>query len=49
MDNALTWFEIPVKDIKKAKAFYQTVFRLELNDMVIEDMKLAIFPATEVS
>ncbi len=49
MDNALTWFEIPVKDIKKAKAFYQAVFRLELNDMVIEDMKLAIFPATQVS
>ncbi|NQV51234.1 MAG: VOC family protein [Candidatus Marinimicrobia bacterium] len=49
MENALTWFEIPVKDIQRAKAFYEEVFKFELRDMVMEHVKLAIFPATEVS
>jgi len=49
MENALTWFEIPVKDMGKSKAFYELVFQLELRDMVMEQVKLAIFPATVVS
>lgn len=49
MDNALTWFEIPVKDIEKAKTFYQNVFKHEFSDMVMEQTKLAIFPATKIS
>jgi len=49
MNSALTWFEIPVKDIVQAKAFYEDVFQLELRDMAIDEMKLAIFPATDIS
>ena len=28
--NILTWFEIPVKDIKRAKAFYETILDIEM-------------------
>ena len=49
MKNALTWFEIPVSNMMKAKPFYETVLQCKLSDMVIEHVKLAIFPATEVS
>lgn len=49
MDSALTWFEIPVKNIEAAKVFYEEVFQLQLRDMAMENTKLAIFPATEIS
>jgi uncharacterized protein len=28
--NAITWFEIPVKDMKRAKKFYETVLDIQL-------------------
>ena len=28
--NAITWFEIPVEDIKRAKKFYETVLDIQL-------------------
>jgi len=28
--NILTWFEIPVTDTKRAKAFYETIFDIEM-------------------
>ena len=49
MDNALTWFEIPVNNMDSAKRFYEDVFQLELSEMAMENAKLAIFPATDVS
>lgn len=49
MKSALTWFEIPVKDILKSKVFYEKVFQLELSESSVNQHKLAIFPATEVS
>ena len=49
MESAITWFEIPVSDIKKAKAFYAEVFQCEMRDMVMEQVKLAIFPGSDVS
>ncbi len=49
MDSALTWFEIPVKNIEHAKVFYEAVFQCELSGSLINQFKLAIFPAKEVS
>ena len=49
MDSALTWFEIPVKNIKQSKDFYEYVFNFELSDTSINNHKLAIFPAKEIS
>lgn len=49
MKSALTWFEIPVRDILKAKVFYEDAFQFELSESTVNQHKLAIFPATEVS
>src|SRR5689334_18258384 len=44
--NAINWFEIPVKDISRAKKFYETIFSTTLNDMPeMMGMKMAAFPS----
>ncbi len=49
MKSALTWFEIPVQNLDQAKTFYEDVFQCELSPTTINQYKLAIFPAKEVS
>lgn len=45
--NPVNWFEIPVKDMDKARKFYQAVFgyNLEVHDM--EPYTMAFFPMTD--
>jgi uncharacterized protein len=31
--NALTWFEIPAKDIKRARKFYETILDIQMETM----------------
>ncbi len=45
MKNAINWFEIPVLDIQKAKAFYQTILAADIRVMEVMGMKTAFFPA----
>lgn len=42
--NMATWFEIPVKDLERATAFYERVFDVKLTPEVMGDMQLAMFP-----
>ena len=44
--NAVNWFEIPVKDMNRAKKFYGAVLDVELMDMPSPDQKseMAAFP-----
>ena len=43
--NALNWFEIPVKDIARAKKFYESVFNVKMEDMPeMMGMKMTSFP-----
>ncbi len=42
--NVVDWFEIPVKDMAKAKKFYSEVFGKELTDMNMPNMEMAAFP-----
>jgi hypothetical protein len=44
MKNVVNWFEIPVKDMARAKSFYHTVLGKELMDMPMEGMEMAAFP-----
>ena len=46
MSNAVSWFEIPVSDMARAKSFYETVFEKELMDMPNENMEMSAFPWT---
>jgi len=44
--NSLNWFEIPARDITRAKKFYETIFAVQMQDMgEMMGMKMAGFPA----
>jgi predicted enzyme related to lactoylglutathione lyase len=44
--NALNWFEIPAKDINRAKKFYESAFNIKMEDMPeMMGMKMTSFPA----
>jgi uncharacterized protein len=45
--NRVNWFEIPVKDLARAKKFYHSVFGLKLEDMEMDPIKMASFPMEE--
>ncbi len=43
MNNVVTWFEIPVSDMERAKAFYSKVMDVDFKDDDMDGMKMAIF------
>lgn len=45
--NIAGWFEIPVKDLERAAAFYKNVFDVELTAEEMGSMRLAMFPFTK--
>lgn len=45
-DNPVNWFEIPVNDLDRAKAFYEAVLGVELALNESGPMKMAWFPMT---
>lgn len=44
MQNALSWFEIPVTDLDRAQAFYETVLGLQMQRPDFGGAALAVFP-----
>ncbi|HXX57573.1 MAG TPA: VOC family protein [Thermodesulfovibrionales bacterium] len=45
--NPVNWFEIPVKDIERARAFYEKVFDTELTPEEMGPYTMTFFPWTE--
>ncbi len=45
--NPVTWFEIPVRDIKRARKFYEKVFGLQLTPEEMGPYKMTFFPWVE--
>ncbi len=47
--NPVGWFEIPVKDLERAKKFYRALTGVAFagEDMEMNDMKMAMFPMAE--
>jgi predicted enzyme related to lactoylglutathione lyase len=44
--NSLNWFELPAKDITRAKKFYETIFNVQMQDMgEMMGMKMVGFPS----
>ncbi len=43
MKNAISWFEIPVKDYERAKTFYSSVTGSEIVDHPMENYKYGLF------
>lgn len=48
-ENSLNWFEIPAKDIKRAKKFYEKIFGIKMMQMEMMGMQMAFFPWEEGS
>jgi len=40
----LNWFEIPTADIERAKTFYEKIFDVKLEEMLVGDNKMYVFP-----
>lgn len=45
MTNAINWFEIPAKDLNRAKKFYEAVFDTTMQVMEGMGIKMAFLPA----
>ncbi len=45
--NPVNWFEISVKDIGRARTFYEKVLGLELSPYDMEPFTMAFFPMTQ--
>lgn len=44
LSNPVNWFEIPVTDIARAKAFYEAALEIELTEHEMGPTKMAWFP-----
>jgi uncharacterized protein len=42
--SAISWFEIPVLDIKRAQAFYETIFDISLQAFDTPQLQMRMFP-----
>lgn len=47
MNNAISWFEIPTKDLDRATKFYETIFAISLAPMDLPDIKMRMFPVDD--
>lgn len=43
--NMVAWFEIPVNNMDRAKKFYETVFKLDINVVDFGGLKMGWFPS----
>lgn len=43
----INWFEIPVTDIERAIAFYQTVFAIQINKQEFGEVVMGQFPSND--
>ena len=47
--NAISWFEIPALDLKRAQLFYETIFSISLIPMDLPNIKMRMFPIEDQS
>jgi predicted enzyme related to lactoylglutathione lyase len=40
LDNAITWFEIPVSDFERAKKFYSTIYDYQMPDTMVGPVRM---------
>jgi len=45
--DAVSWFEIPVRDLSRAQHFYETVLGRALRPEAMGEERMAVFPADE--
>ncbi len=42
--NAISWFEIPTKDLSRAQAFYEAIFDIKMAPLDTPQIKMRMFP-----
>jgi len=47
-NNAISWFEIGVTDLERATRFYEAIFGDSLIPMELENIKMRMFPITDM-
>lgn len=48
MKHAISWFEIPTKDIDRAQQFYETIFEMKMVPLDNPALKMRLFPLDDV-
>jgi len=48
MQHAISWFEIPTTDIKRAQQFYETIFGMQMIPMDLPNIKMRMFPLDDM-
>lgn len=43
--NAINWFEIPSRDLPRAKQFYEEVFDISMHAIEMDGSEMAVFPS----
>ena len=48
LKNAITWFEIPVINVQRAKTFYETILDIQMTEIELDkDFIIVLFPVEE--
>ena len=47
--NAISWFEIPTKDLNRAQKFYEAIFDIKLDPFDTPQIKMRMFPLEDPS
>lgn len=45
--NAVSWFEIPTKDLARATKFYETIFDCKLLPLDVANIQMRMFPISD--
>ena len=46
--NAISWFEIPSRDLARAQKFYEAIFDIQLTPLDLENIKMRMFPLDDM-
>ena len=49
MQHAISWFEIPTKDLDRATKFYETIFGISLIPLDMDNIKMRMFPVDDMA
>lgn len=47
--NAISWFEIPTKDLNRAQAFYEGILDVKLTSLDLENFQMRMFPVEDAA
>lgn len=47
LKSLVSWIEIPVENMERAKKFYEAIFEIQLQEMKFGDLTMAFFPVDQ--